>query len=211
MRSAAVTHLLGAAGFKAGPFCDETYAELSAVIFTNACTIAKLSRVPNSSGFPSLEFRFAQLGEFFDRAPGARYGIPFSLDVSSTEYRKLWPQYSREPWCAELEVFHNPFARHPIPRQLIPEAQHWFAEAEDISCQAFFETSILKSQTFILSFPIRIISCEPTISATCLDWESNVRSADDPWPTMAFRTQARGFSWPLHLRVLTHRNQGKRI
>jgi hypothetical protein len=48
-----------------------------------------------------------------------------------------------------LEVFHNPFAKLPLPQELIPEAQHWFKQSEEIICAAHYETSVLWSKTLI--------------------------------------------------------------
>lgn len=149
------TELLGDNPFPAGLFTDERHAELSAVIFSNACSISKLSRVPISAGAGTKGFRYFRIGNFFDRAPGALKGIPFCLDVTSDEYRSLWPQ-GYEPWCAELEVFHNPHARHPLPEALLPEATHWVEENDEMVCRAYYETSILWSQTRILNKDDRI-------------------------------------------------------
>jgi hypothetical protein len=74
-----------------------------------------VSRRPAPEGL-----RYTRVGNFFDRAPGALKGIPFCLDVTSDEYRELWPQ-RYEPWSAELEVFHDPFGRHTVPFALLPE------------------------------------------------------------------------------------------
>ena len=153
------TELLGENPFPAGLFTDERHAELSAVIFSNACSISKLSRVPISAGADTKGFRYFRIGNFLDRTPGALKGIPFCLDVTSDEYRSLWPQ-GYEPWCAELEVFHNPHARHPLPEALIPEATHWVEENGEVVCRAFYETSILWSQTRILNEDDRIPTLE---------------------------------------------------
>jgi hypothetical protein len=112
------THLLGASGFPAGIFANDGHAELSAVIFSNACSIAKLNRVAVSGRGAPDGLRYTRIGSFFDRTPGALKGIPFCLDVTSDKYRGLWP-HRYEPWSAELEVFHNPFARHPISFDLL--------------------------------------------------------------------------------------------
>jgi len=95
-------------------------------------------------------YRYVRIGEFFDRTPGALRGIPFSMDVSSAEYRALWNPYTYEPWSAEIEVFHNPLARHPIPDEMFPEVTHWREINGEIKCRAFFETSVLKSHTLVL-------------------------------------------------------------
>ncbi len=142
------TRLLGEAGFSAGLFADDRQGELSAVIFSNACSVAKLNRVAVSGQGAPKGFRYTRMGAFFDRTPGALKGVPFCLDVTSDEYRALWP-HGYEPWCAELEVFHNPFARHPVPFELLPEACHWFEEGGERVCRTVYETSILYSQTLV--------------------------------------------------------------
>jgi hypothetical protein len=60
--------------------------------------------------------------------------------VTSDKYRGLWPQ-RYEPWSAELEVFHNPFARHPVPFALLPEATHWFDLEGERVCRSVYATS----------------------------------------------------------------------
>jgi hypothetical protein len=134
-----------------GLFRSEENAGLSAIIFSNACSIAKLSRVGVSAGAVLNDYRYVRIGEFFDRAPGALRGIPFSMDVSSAEYRALWNPYTYEPWSSEIEVFHNPLARHPISDDMFPEVTHWREVNGEIECRAFFETSVLKSHTLVLN------------------------------------------------------------
>lgn len=140
--------LLGPAQFKAGLFANDHHAELSAVIFSNACSIAKLNRVAITGGGAPTGYRYTRMGNFFDRTPGALKGIPFCLDITGDEYRALWP-HGYEPWTAEMEVFHNPFARHPIPFELLPEAQHWFEDNGEWQCSSVYEASISWSRTLI--------------------------------------------------------------
>jgi hypothetical protein len=144
------SYLLSPTVFPAGLFADEKHAELSAVIFSNACSIAKLNRVAISGGGAPEGLRYMRIGSFFDRNPGAHEGIPFCLDVTSAEYRALWPQ-GYEPWSAELEVFHNPYARHPVPLELMPEATHWFDQDGELMCSDVYEHSIIWSVTRILN------------------------------------------------------------
>lgn len=140
--------LQGTARFPAGLFSDARSAELSAVIFSNACTLGKFNRVAISRGLDPRGLRYMRIGEFFDRTPGAMRGIPFCMDVSSFEYRQLW-MYGHEPWSAELEIFHNPFARYPMSRELLREATHWFEKDGDLVCESFHEAAILRSRTLI--------------------------------------------------------------
>jgi hypothetical protein len=142
------THLLGDAAFPAGLFTSAEHSELSAVIFSNACSIAKLNRVGISGGADPKGYRYTRIGNLFDRTPGALKGIPFCLDITSDEYRSMWPQ-GYEPWSAELEVFHNPYARHPVPRALLPEATHWFEQDAAMVCESFYQTAVLWSNTLV--------------------------------------------------------------
>jgi hypothetical protein len=148
--SSEVRSLLGESAFPAGLFRNAEHADVSAILFSNACSIAKLNRVGVSAGADPKEFRYVRVGEFFDRTPGALASIPFSFDVTSSEYRALWAPYDYEPWSAELEVFHNPHARFPIPDALLPEATHWRMQDGEVSCRSFYPWSILRSRTLIL-------------------------------------------------------------
>ena len=142
--------LLGPESIPAGLFRSAAHAELSAVLFSNGCSISKLNRVGISGGANPNGFRYIRFGEFFDRTPGALNAVPFRFDVASSEYRELWRPYPYEPWSAELEVFHNPYARHPIPDALLPEATHWRMRDGEVACSAFYPWSILRSRTLVL-------------------------------------------------------------
>ena len=134
--------LLGDVKIPIGLFCNDHHNALSAIIFTNTCTTAKFNRVAISAGASSEAYRYMRFGAFFDRSPGVFAGIPFCLDVASKEYRALWPQ-GYEPWSADVEVFHNPFARCPFPRELLPELTHWFKSNGEIVSEAYYKTSVL--------------------------------------------------------------------
>lgn len=144
-----VYRLPGEPKIPAGLFFTLEGEELSAVIFSQGATLAKLSRVPLSFGGPSPGYRYVRFGEFSDFTPGALRGIPFCMDVSSDEYRALWAPYDYEPWTAEMEVFHNPNAKHPLDRALLPEAAHWLPVDGVMDCQTFFKNTVLRSRTLI--------------------------------------------------------------
>ena len=133
----------------AGLFTSHDNIALSAIIFSNSATLSKLSRVPVSSGALIKGYRYIRIGEFADYSPGALRGIPFSMDITSDQYRRLWEPYSYEPWTSEIEIFHNPNAENPISSALFPEATHWLPVNGEIICKRFFKQSILKSQTII--------------------------------------------------------------
>lgn len=164
-RSVSVSHLQGASAFPAGLFATDQHAELSAVIFSNACSLAKLNRVAITTLGVPKGLRYMRIGRFFDRTPGALEGVPFCLDVESDAYKRLWPN-GDEPWSAELEVFHNPFARHPVAFELLPEATHWFEQDGEIVCSTIYEHSILWSRTMILNAEDRVPTLQDFMSET---------------------------------------------
>lgn len=149
-RPTSAARLQGPSAFPAGLFANDEHSELSAVVFSNACSLAKFNRVAVTTLGAPKGLRYMRIGKFFDRTPGALDGLPFCLDVSSEEYKRLWPN-GDESWSAELEVFHNPFARYPVPFDLLPEATHWFDQKGELVCSTIYEHSILWSRTMILN------------------------------------------------------------
>lgn len=140
-----IDRLTGKHGIPAGLFRDPAVAHLSAVIFSNAATLAKFNRMGFLAGWRPPGLTMIRQGILFDRTPGALEPIPFELSIDSPDYEALWPW--GEAWCQELEVFHNPLATHPIPFDLIPGATHWFERDGEIVCSTIWENSVLSSIT----------------------------------------------------------------
>jgi hypothetical protein len=63
---------------------------------------------------------------------------------------KKTPGRADPPWLAELEVFHIPFGRYPIPNQLLPLATHWRLTDAEVMYSTSYEASILRSRTWVL-------------------------------------------------------------
>ena len=140
-----ITHLTGKDRIPAGIFRDPAFAHLSAVLFSNAATLAKFNRMGFLAGKRPPDLDMVRRGILFDRTPGAVDAIPFEMSVLSPEYQALWPW--GEAWCQELEVYHNPLATNPIPFDLIPGATHWFEHDGDIECSTIWANSVLSSIT----------------------------------------------------------------
>jgi len=86
-------------------FFDLPNAEnVSAVLFSNAGTVAKFNRI----GWirqPVFNVRMLRVGWAYDRNPTAMLPAPFAHIVGERE----------ETWGEEAVLFHNPNARHPVP------------------------------------------------------------------------------------------------
>jgi hypothetical protein len=142
-----IANLTGKHGIPAGLFRDPDFAHLSAVVFSNAATLAKFNRMGFLAGWRPPGLMMIRRGILFDRTPGALEPIDFELSVDSSEYQSLWP--CGEAWCQELEVFHNPQAAQPIPFDLIPGATHWFERNGDVECSTIWANSVLASVTHL--------------------------------------------------------------
>lgn len=132
---------------KAGLFNDPEMRGLSAIVFSNACTMAKFNRMGVLAGLGVPGVKLRRQGILYDRTPGALEHINFDMDVESEEYQALWPW--GEAWCVELEVFHNPGAAHPLPFDLLPGATHWFERDGEVVCETMWMHTVLSSTTTI--------------------------------------------------------------
>lgn len=133
----------------AGLFRERSMSHLSAVLFSNAATLAKFNRMGYLAGARPPNLKMIRNGHLYDRTPGALESIPFELDISSDEYAALWP--GGEAWCQELEVFHNPLAEYPIDLDLFPGATHWFECDGEVVCSSMWQWSVLSSVTTLIA------------------------------------------------------------
>ena len=100
-------------------FFAQPHAEnISAVIFSNAATKAKFTRMGTLAGFGNPAAAVRRSGTLSNPMPGALDGIPFDVNIENGDYK--------EHWFDELEIYHNPNALHPWPDEtVIPEATHF--------------------------------------------------------------------------------------
>jgi len=139
--------LLNDPDIPAGLFNNDENSQLSAVIFSNSCTLGKFNRMGFLAGVQPPGLTMTRRAGMFDPTPGALEWIDIDLDVLSEEYSALWPD--GEEWSIELEVFHNPYAEYPLPRELLPFATHWYREGEELICRAHYENLVLSSVTLL--------------------------------------------------------------
>jgi hypothetical protein len=142
--------LLGPEAIPAGLFRDPANCGLAAVLFSNAATIAKFNRMGFLAGMRPEGVSITRTGLLFDRTPEALEPVDFILDISCPAYAALWPE-TGETWSLELEVYHNPLARHPMPFELLPGCTHWFERGGEIVCTAVHERTVLASISIIRS------------------------------------------------------------
>lgn len=120
------SHSFGEKSVPSG-FFDQPGAEnVSAVIFSNAGTIAKFDRMGVVAGFAAADHTYLRIGYRYNPDPNATQGIPFSENVADPSYV--------EGWSDELQIFHNPNARVPLSHAwLTGLAQFYFSEGKQFS------------------------------------------------------------------------------
>jgi hypothetical protein len=84
---------------------------VSAVLWTNAGTVAKFTRMALAGPYPDAEVTKLRFGATYDFDPNAHAPLPFAYIVGDADAPD-------ETWGQEANLFHNPRARYPIPQGL---------------------------------------------------------------------------------------------
>lgn len=123
-----------------GFFDLEGAENVSAVIFSNAGTLAKFDRMGVDAGFAPEDHRYFRIGMRLDPDPNAVVGTPFSEEIIAD---------CNEGWSDEIQVFHNPNARLPLPLEAFGgTTQHRFEDGKHFAYSQ--GTPVLSSQTLIM-------------------------------------------------------------
>lgn len=133
-------HVYKTKTIETGFFDLEGAENISAVVFSNAGTLAKFDRMGVDAGYSPDDHKYIRMGFRLDPDPNAVIGTLFSEEVIAD---------NGERWSDELQVFHNPRARFPLPLEAFSGAtQHRFEEGKHVSYST--GTPVLSSRTIIL-------------------------------------------------------------
>ena len=114
---------------------------VSAVLFSNAGTLAKFDRMGVAAGFAAQGHRYFRVGLAYDADPNAVIGKSFVREVNATDYEEFWSD--------ELQLFHNPNAKNPFKRETFAGfTQHYFTDGKPSSISV--EGTAIASRTMIL-------------------------------------------------------------
>lgn len=136
------THAYGEKEVESGFFDNPDHAGISAVLFSNAGTLAKFDRMGALAGFGAEGVTYVRTGFRQDIDPDAAEPTPFSVVVGE--------EGSEEGWADELQVFHNPNARIPLDPALLPLAVHHHIAGDQIVSSTTKPDSVLSSFTMII-------------------------------------------------------------
>ncbi|EZP73805.1 hypothetical protein BV97_04912 [Novosphingobium resinovorum] len=133
-------HVYKTKTIETGFFDLEGAENISAVVFSNAGTLAKFDRMGVDAGYAPDDHRYLRIGFRLDPDPNAVMGTPFTEEVVA--------DYG-ERWSDELQVFHNPRAKFQLPLEAFQGAtQHTFEDGQLVSYSV--GTPVLSSQTMIM-------------------------------------------------------------
>lgn len=124
-------------------FFNQPDAEnISAVLFTNAATIAKFNRMGKLAGLGSQNIKMIREGCLFNPDPEVFVPLKFSVDVDSPEYE--------ESWSDSLIMYHNPNAKYPVGEGF-EEISHLMYDYEKEEYIGKIQPySVLNSRTWII-------------------------------------------------------------
>lgn len=134
-------HRYGEKVVPSGFFDDPLAESVSAVLFSNAGTLAKFDRMGIVAGFRVAGDHYMRIVVKVDPDPNAAVGIAFSADVMAPGYEEFWTE--------EIQVFHNPNARYPLPFEALLGATHHFIKDGRMRSWGPLG-SILRSYSFII-------------------------------------------------------------
>lgn len=122
-------------------FFDLPGAEnISAVLFSNAGTMSKFDRMGVGAGFGATDHRYFRFGLRLNPDPNAVEGDPFMEEIEVGH---------DERWGEELQLFHNPTARNPLPKRSLPGVtEHYFRDGEPLSYS--YGDPVLGSRTLLI-------------------------------------------------------------
>lgn len=115
---------------------------ISAVLFTNAGTLAKFDRIGVVAGFGAKKHKYHRMGFKFDPDPNAVVGKWFAVDVEDDAYTEYWSD--------EIQIFHNPNAKYPLDLNAFPGVAHHSFE-DGVLKTIDYEDRVLSSNTIIFS------------------------------------------------------------
>lgn len=125
-------------------FFDLPEAEnVSAIIFSNAGTIAKFDRMGVAAGFGADGHGYFRVGLKYNRDPNAVVGESFYVDVADPSYEEYWTQ--------EIQVFHNPNAKVPLPFEALVGATHHVYEDGQMHSYSP-DDAVLSSFTMLMKY-----------------------------------------------------------
>lgn len=100
----------------AGFFFLPEAENVSAILFSSSGTLSKFNRMGRLAGFGDGKSRMFRSGVCHNHDPNAALPLPFHFEIE--------PGKSTETWAEGLSMFHNPNAKHPVPRELFPSIAH---------------------------------------------------------------------------------------
>lgn len=104
-------HVYGERVIPAGFFNLPDAENISAVLWTNAGTVPKFTRMALAGPYPDEDVTMLRFGSMFDIDPNAHAPLPFAYIVGD-------PGVPEETWGQGANLFHNPKAKYPIPQDL---------------------------------------------------------------------------------------------
>lgn len=108
-------------------FAQPGAENVSAVLFSNGATITTFGRMGKIAGLGNANVKMLRMGTWISEDQVS--SEPFVTDVDSEDYD--------EGWGDTVTMFHNPWAKFPVPDELFPTISH--AIFDPITCRVHYK------------------------------------------------------------------------
>lgn len=124
---------------------------VSAVLFTNAGTVAKFKRIGYQKGYYSGFMKIIREGACYDFDPNASVPQYFCYDLDNAP---------EEEWGEGLIICHNPKAKYPLEMKVFEDLVQYYWTEEGIRADIPRKFQPLNSKTFVLGYKERLFDVE---------------------------------------------------
>jgi hypothetical protein len=95
---------------------------ISAIIFNSSATISKFNRIGLMAGFGSKKVKMIRSGAAVNFNKNSSKAKPYVMNVNNHNYT--------ESWIEGMDVFHNPWAKNPLPAEMLIGAAHHYLQPD---------------------------------------------------------------------------------
>jgi hypothetical protein len=126
-----IEHSWNGKSIKSNFFEQPETENISAILFSNAATIAKFNRMGKLAGLGSVNVKMMRQGSLYNPDPNAFRPIPFLWDVDDPNYE--------ESWSDSIIMYHNPNATYPVNPNWFNDISHIWWEKENEKLVGFIK------------------------------------------------------------------------
>ncbi|OAB27369.1 hypothetical protein [Paenibacillus macquariensis] len=136
-------HINGSKKIPSGFFNQKDAENISAVLHSASGTVTKFNRIGKQCGFDEGNTIMIRKGTEQNPDPNAAKGLKFSYLVT---------EENSETWSEGVSIFHNPYAKKPLPLNYFSNASQHYMDSNNMIVTVSSNCVVYSSVTDIISF-----------------------------------------------------------